>query len=126
MCKFSLKLLLLAGLLLCVLNVQSQKKPALFKLLPSTQTVLGLKNTITESDSFNILNQANIYNGGGVGIGDFNKDGLMDMYFAGNMVSNKLYLNRNNLKFEDITDAASVSGNGHWCTGIAVADINND
>ncbi|HYJ65022.1 MAG TPA: VCBS repeat-containing protein, partial [Parafilimonas sp.] len=95
-------------------------------MLPSSETGISFKNIITESDSFNILNQANIYNGGGVGIGDFNKDGLMDIYFAGNMVSNKLYLNKGNLKFDDITNAAGVDGNGHWCTGVAVVDINND
>src|ERR1700760_3200546 len=121
MCK---KFLLI--LLLPVIVLKSQSQNTLFKLLPSTQTNITFKNTITESDSFNILNQANIYNGGGVGIGDFNKDGLMDIYFAGNMVSNKLYLNKGNLKFDDITNAANVSGDGHWCTGISVVDINND
>ncbi|HEV2832431.1 MAG TPA: VCBS repeat-containing protein, partial [Hanamia sp.] len=74
----------------------------------------------------NILNQANIYNGGGVGIGDFNRDGFMDIYFAGNMVSNKLYLNKGSMKFEDVTNAAAVSGDGRWCTGVSVVDINAD
>ena len=96
----------------------AQNNRTLFKLLSSSQTNITFKNTITESDSLNILNQANIYNGGGAGIGDFNKDGLMDIFFAGNMVSNKLYLNKGSLKFEDITDIAGVSGNGHWCTGV--------
>lgn len=124
MCKLLLRSVLLA--LLFPIYAFAQNNNTLFKLLPSSQTGINFKNTITESDSFNILNQANIYNGGGVGIGDFNKDGLMDMYLAGNMVSNKLYLNKGNLKFDDITDAASVSGNGHWGTGVAVIDINND
>lgn len=108
-----------------VLTVQSQHN-TLFKLLPADQTGITFNNNVNESDSFNILNQANIYNGGGVGVGDFNKDGLMDIYFAGNMVSNKLYLNKGNLKFDDITEAAGVTGNRHWCTGVAVVDINND
>lgn len=108
-----------------VLTVQSQGN-TLFKLLPADQTGVTFNNHVIESDSFNILNQANIYNGGGVGIGDFNRDGLMDIYFAGNMVSNKLYLNKGNLKFDDITDVAGVTGNHHWATGIAVIDINND
>lgn len=124
MCKLLLRSALLA--LLFPVYVFAQNNTTLFKLLPSSQTGIGFKNTVTESDSFNILNQANIYNGGGVGIGDFNKDGLVDIYLAGNMVSNKLYLNKGNLKFDDITDAANVSGSGHWCTGIAVVDINND
>ncbi|MDQ2720209.1 MAG: VCBS repeat-containing protein [Bacteroidota bacterium] len=98
----------------------------LFKLLPSSQTGIDFKNQITENDSLNILNQANIYNGGGVAIGDFNRDGLMDIYFAGNMVSNKLYLNKGAMKFKDVTDAAGVGGEGRWCTGVSVVDINND
>ncbi|MGI8633972.1 MAG: VCBS repeat-containing protein [Segetibacter sp.] len=72
------------------------------------------------------MNQANIYNGGGVGIGDFNNDGLPDVYFAGNMVGNKLYLNKGALKFDDITNTAGVAGEGRWCTGVSVVDINAD
>ncbi len=106
--------------------VSAQPAPTLFKLLPAAQTGIAFNNQLTESDTLNILNQANIYNGGGIGIGDFNKDGLMDVYFAGNMVSNKLYLNQGNLKFDDITDRAQVGGQGHWCTGVSVADINAD
>ena len=105
-CKFSLRALLLTGLSCLGLHSRSQNNTTLFKLLPTSQTGVTFKNTLTESDSFNILNQANIYNGGGVGIGDFNKDGLMDVYLAGNMVSNKLYLNKGDLKFDDITDVA--------------------
>ncbi|MEP6684617.1 MAG: VCBS repeat-containing protein [Parafilimonas sp.] len=126
MSKFFLRILLLSGFIFLVLKGWSQKNTTLFKLLPSAQTNISFKNRITESDSFNILNQANIYNGGGVGIGDFNKDGLIDIYFSGNMVSNKLYLNKGSLKFDDITNTAGVNGNGHWCTGVAVVDINND
>lgn len=100
--------------------------PTLFKLLPPARTGIGFTNKIIESDSLNILNQANIYNGGGVGIGDFNNDGLMDIYFAGNMNGNKLYLNKGSLKFDDITNASGTGGEGHWCTGVTVIDINND
>src|ERR1700759_1402792 len=124
--KSLLRLLLFCCTLFFSLYSWSQNNAPLFALLPSSQTGITFKNTITESDSFNILNQANIYNGGGVGIGDFNKDGLMDIYLAGNMVSNKLYLNKGNLKFDDVTDAAGVGGDHHWCTGVAVVDINND
>src|SRR6478735_11135151 len=126
MCKFSLRFLLFFIFLLFILTGWSQNTNGLFKLLPSAETGITFNNTISESDSFNILNQANIYNGGGVGIGDFNKDGLMDIYLAGNMVSNKLYLNKGDLKFDDITDASGVNGDHHWCTGVAVVDINND
>jgi hypothetical protein len=84
-------------LVLCFLIMQlgwGQTNPTLFRLLPAAQSGIGFNNKLTESDSLNILNQANIYNGGGVGVGDFNNDGLPDVYFAGNMVSNKLYLNK--------------------------------
>jgi hypothetical protein len=100
MCKFPLKSLLLPVFLFCAFKSWSQNN-TLFKLLPSSETGVTFKNTITESDSFNILNQANTYNGGSMGIGDFNKNDLMDIYLAGNMVSNKLYLNKENLKFDD-------------------------
>lgn len=79
-----------------------------------------------ETDSLNPIDVTNIYNGGGVGIGDFNNDGLPDIYLTGNMVSSKLYLNKGGLRFEDITDIAGVSGDGKWCKGVAVIDINND
>ena len=68
----------------------AQNGQPLFKLLPAAQTNIHFKNELFENDTLNILNQANIYNGGGVGIGDFNNDGLADVYLAGNMVSNKL------------------------------------
>lgn len=104
----------------------AQQNKTLFNLLPASKTGITFNNQLSESDSLNILNQANIYNGGGIGIGDFNNDGLMDVYFAGNMVSNKLYLNKGDMQFEDITETAQVGGQGHWSTGISVVDINAD
>ena len=98
----------------------------LFTLLSPTQTGIYFNNFLTESDTINILNQANIYNGGGIGVGDFNKDGLMDLYFAGNMVGNKMYLNKSGLQFTDITAKAGVDGAGRWCTGVTIVDINAD
>ncbi|HKO82457.1 MAG TPA: VCBS repeat-containing protein, partial [Chitinophagaceae bacterium] len=104
----------------------AQDSSPLFKLLPASHTHIDFNNKLSENDTLNILNQANIYNGGGVGIGDFNKDGLMDVYFAGNMVSNKFYLNKGAMQFEDQTEAAGISGDGRWCTGVSVVDINAD
>src|SRR5664279_1397098 len=72
------------------------------------------------------MDVVNIYNGGGIGIGDFNNDGLQDIYFGGNMVPGKLYMNKGNFEFEDITDIAGVGGMGRWERGISVVDINND
>ncbi len=115
-------------LMLCVVATGTAftQSKTLFKLLPPAQTAVAFANQLTESDSLNILNQANIYNGGGVGVGDFNNDGLQDLYFAGNMVSNKLYLNKGALKFDDITTAAGVGGSGRWSTGVSVVDVNSD
>lgn len=106
--------------------VIAQQKSPLFTLLPPAQTGIDFSNNITESDSLNILTRANIYYGGGIGIGDFNKDRLVDVFCAGNMVSNKFYLNKGFMHFEDITNTAKVSGDGRWCTGVSVVDINAD
>lgn len=111
---------------LAVFILASCKKPTLFKEISSSHSGIHFNNLITENDSVNPLDLVNIYNGGGVGIGDFNNDGLPDIYFTGNMVSNKLYLNKGGFKFEDITDEAGVGGLGRWGRGASVIDINND
>lgn len=98
----------------------------MFDELPPSKTGIYFNNKITESDSLNPMDETNIYNGGGIGVGDFNNDGLQDLYFAGNQVSNKLYLNKGNLKFQDVTAEAGVDGEGRWSKGISVVDINND
>ncbi|MEJ8840916.1 VCBS repeat-containing protein [Lacibacter sp. H375] len=74
----------------------------------------------------NIIDQENIYNGGGIGIADFNNDGLQDIYFTGNMISNKLYLNKGKMQFDDITTIAKVEGEGKWSRGVSIIDINDD
>lgn len=107
-------------------QIHAQEKSTLFSLLPKSNTGINFKNELFESDTLNILNQANIYNGGGVGVGDFNNDGLMDIYFAANMVSNQLYLNQGNFTFRDITNISNTNGQGRWCTGVTVVDINAD
>lgn len=97
-----------------------------FESLLSKQTGITFNNKVEDQDSFNILTYRNYYNGGGVGIGDINNDGLLDIYFTGNMVKNKLYLNKGNFQFEDITESAGVGGNGAWSTGVAMSDVNGD
>ena len=104
----------------------SCKKHTLFEQISSSHSGIHFNNQIVENDSINPLDVTNIYNGGGVGVGDFNNDGLPDLYFTGNMVSNKLYINKGDFKFEDVTDKAGVGGMGRWGRGVSVVDINND
>jgi len=103
---------------------------SLFRLLPASSTGVDFRNALFESDSLNILKHAYLYNGAGVGVGDFNNDGWVDLYFSANMVSNRLYLNQGNkgqpLQFADVTEAAGVAGEDKWCTGVSVVDINAD
>lgn len=101
--------------------------PPLFTLLTPEQSQVHFSNTLTEALNTNILLYEYFYNGGGVATGDLNGDGLADLYFTGNMVSNQLYLNKGKLAFEDITAAAGVAGRpGPWKTGITMADVNGD
>lgn len=102
------------------------KKKQLFTELGADKTGITFVNRITENDSINILDNEYVYNGGGVGIADFNNDGLPDIYFTGNMVSNKFYLNKGGFKFKDVTGASNAGGGGKWCSGIAIVDINKD
>ena len=97
-----------------------------FKLLSSKTTRVYFNNYVQESDSLNIMINEYIYNGGGVALADFNNDGLEDIYFTGNVVDNKLYLNKGDLKFEDITIDANASCSNFWCMGVSTIDINND
>ena len=111
----------------CLLSlIACHHKHTLFEEIASSHSGITFNNKITENDSINPMDVVNIYNGGGIGIGDFNNDGLQDIYFGGNMVPGKLYLNKGNFKFEDITDIAGVGGMGRWERGISVVDINND
>ena len=121
------KYLLPKSLLLCLLLTACQNNETLFQSLKSDQTNIQFTNTVTESEQENILNYEYFYNGGGVGAGDFNNDGLIDLYFTGNQVESKLYLNKGDLRFEDITEKAGVAGRkGGWKTGVSVVDINAD
>ncbi|QEC79498.1 VCBS repeat-containing protein [Mucilaginibacter ginsenosidivorax] len=116
---------LLIGFTIAV-SLWSCKKQTLFVQVPSSGSGIMFNNLITENDSINPIDNATVYNGGGVGIGDFNNDGLQDIYFVGNMVPNKLYINKGNFRFEDATAIAGVDGKGRWGKGASVIDINND
>lgn len=118
---------LFLSIFLVVIISACNREHTLFVLLDSQKTGIDFQNTITEYDSLNILNTEFIYNGGGVGIGDVNGDGLQDVFFTGNQVDNKLYLNKGNLKFEDITQKANIQKPANqWSSGINMLDINQD
>lgn len=101
--------------------------PPLFTILPSEKTHIDFANTLTSGANTNVLMYEYFYNGGGVAVGDVNGDGLEDVYFSANMASNRLYLNKGQMQFEDITEEAGVGArNGPWKTGVTMADINGD
>lgn len=104
-------------------NGQSLK---LFEPVPSKKSGIVFKNTITENEEHNALTYENLYNGGGVAVGDINNDGLDDIYFVSNMEYNKLYLNLGDFKFKDITESAGVAGRAGWKSGVTMVDIDGD
>ena len=97
----------------------------LFKLLSPNETGVNFANTITTTDSLNVQTDSYVYNGAGVAVGDIDNDGLPDIFFTGNMVSSRLYLNKGAMRFEDITERAGVVTK-RWATGATMVDINND
>ncbi|MFM1878588.1 MAG: hypothetical protein RLZZ241_1454 [Bacteroidota bacterium] len=111
-----------------VLLIVAGCKPegSLFESPSGNSTGITFANVVQETDALNILDYLYFYNGGGVAIGDINSDGLPDIFFSGNQVKNKLYLNKGSLEFEDISEAAGISGNSSWNTGAVMADVNGD
>jgi hypothetical protein len=105
---------------------QDITETSLFNNLDSNATGIYFRNDVTDTKDFNILNYRNFYNGGGVGIGDVNNDGLDDVFFTCNTCPEKLYLNEGNLKFKDISKSAGIEGKDSWTTGVAMADVNGD
>src|SRR5881628_3347824 len=99
--------------------------PPLFKRLTPGHTGVSFANTITTTDSENVQTDVYVYNGAGVAIGDIDNDGLPDIFFSGNMVSSRLYLNKGSMKFQDITKSAGVATT-RWATGASMVDINGD
>ena len=107
-------------------NLSTNDTETLFTLLDAKETGIDFFNKVKNQKNFNIFKYRNFYNGGGVAIGDINNDGLADIYLTGNMVANKLYLNKGNLTFEDISLSAGIEGNKPWSTGVVMVDINQD
>jgi hypothetical protein len=116
--------ILILGIVCSLFNCTNRQE-TLFTLVSPSSSGVAFENTIIESDSLNALRFEYIYNGAGVGIGDFNNDNLPDVFFAGNTVSSRLYLNRGEFHFEDITELSKVTTTS-WCTGVAVNDFNQD
>ena len=112
---------------LLIAPAAAQQAPAtLFTLLDSKETGLQFINRLEENDSLHVMNYEYLYNGNGLGVADFNNDGLTDIFISSNTGSHKLYLNEGGLRFDDITSRANVKGNGTWATGVSIADVNGD
>ena len=120
----SIVILILSILFSC--GKKEQEIVTLFTLLSEKETGIQFRNELTYTEKINPYTFRNFYNGAGVALGDINKDGLTDIFLAGNQTSNRLYLNEGNLKFKDITDRAGLNSSGYWSTGVSMADVNGD
>ncbi|WP_239985629.1 MULTISPECIES: VCBS repeat-containing protein [Arenibacter] len=119
--RFSFFILLALSLLSC-----EPQPTQLFSKLDAAKTGVDFKNKLTETHKYNYFTYPYMYLGGGVSLGDVNNDGLEDIFFTGNMVANKLYLNKGDLKFEDISESAGITGDERWYSGTTFVDINQD
>ncbi|MDQ3683029.1 MAG: VCBS repeat-containing protein, partial [Bacteroidota bacterium] len=112
-------------ILVCFITCkQKSTSPQLFQLLKNSG--ISFTNQVHNTAEFNILNYRNFYNGGGVAIGDINNDGLADVFFTANMGANKLFLNKGNFKFDDVSEKAGFVKKEDWSTGVTMVDINSD
>ncbi len=107
-------------------DVFEDKITTLFTALPPQHTGIDFINQLQHTEDFNPYTFRNFYNGAGVGLGDINNDGLVDIFFCGNQVDNKLYLNKGNFQFEDISVKAGITSPGVWSSGVSLVDINGD
>ena len=121
-----MKKLQFLSLLLFTAFACSKKDNTLFSKIAADESGITFNNRIVETDSFNILTSEYIFNGGGIAVGDFNNDNKPDLFFTGNQVGNKLYLNQGDLQFKDVSTESGIEANEKWNTGVALIDINND
>ncbi|MBW2936862.1 VCBS repeat-containing protein [Aureisphaera sp. CAU 1614] len=130
--QFSKTIIIVLALIVISCTTNNDEKTSkeettpLFSLVASSQSNITFTNKVVNQKDFNIFKYRNFYNGGGVAIGDINNDGLSDIFLTANMEENKLYLNKGNMVFEDITEKAGVAGNKPWSTGVVMVDINAD
>jgi len=127
----AVKLKLMSGVVIVCIAAFACSSPdqpgnALFTSINSSQSGIKFTNNLLFNKDFNIYTYRNYYNGGGVAIGDINNDGLVDVYLTGNLSPNRLFLNKGDFKFEEITEKAGVEGKGAWSTGVSMADVNGD
>lgn len=113
-------------LLLLVISCSKEKEETLFVNLPPSETGVDFSNDLTETKALNILDYLYYYNGGGVALGDINNDDLPDIYLTANQKQNKLFLNKGDFKFQEISKEAGVEGASDWNTGVTMADVNGD
>ena len=123
---YYLVFVLAASLILFSCTNKKTLESPLFKVLDKEQTGLDYSNKLTPTPQLNLFSYMYYYNGAGVGSGDFNNDGLIDLFFSANQGDNKLYLNKGALKFTDVTTIAHIPQDSGWSTGVSVVDINND
>jgi enediyne biosynthesis protein E4 len=120
---FLCNVLLVVSLVGCKRHDQEH---SIFEVLDDSKTGLHFSNKLTPTQDFNMFNYMYFYNGAGIGAGDFNNDGLIDLFFASNQGKNTLYLNKGKISFADVTNEAHIPKDGGWSTGVSVVDINND
>jgi enediyne biosynthesis protein E4 len=110
----------------CKSKEGKNEQDLLFQSIDPLKSGISFSNDLNEDEDFNIIEYLYFYNGGGVAVGDINNDGLIDIYFSANQLPNKLYLNKGNMQFEDITDQSGLASLGGWKTGVSMVDINGD